>query len=161
LEVVDRDVAGVLAGPELDAPEVREDRRALVLVVLALDLERVAEQRVAAARVDAIARADRQRIASGVLRLGLHLADAVDLELADLDAFARIDAVLARVQEQHLVELLALDLERVRRRRAECAPEMEGLVAALARRLKIGAVLDDAERSHLFEHTELLQDRKV
>ncbi len=55
LEAIDADVAGVGARAPLHAPEVRKQRRTLVAPALALDAQLVADQRVAARRVDEIA----------------------------------------------------------------------------------------------------------
>src|SRR3546814_14723890 len=66
---IDADVAGVAAGAAFDAAVVAEHRRRLVARVLALELELAAEEGVAAAGVDHVARADGQRIAVRPLRL--------------------------------------------------------------------------------------------
>src|SRR3546814_10814622 len=108
---MDADVAGVAAGAAFDAAVVAEHRRRLVARVLALELELAAEEGVAAAGVDHVARAEGQRIAVGALRMHQRRAAVgAELDALHLDLLARIDAVLARVLEQHLVELLALDV---------------------------------------------------
>src|SRR3546814_5676031 len=66
---IDADVAGVAAGAAFDAAVVAEHRRRLVARVLALELELAAEEGVAAAGVDHVARAEGQRIAVGALRM--------------------------------------------------------------------------------------------
>lgn len=137
-----------------------KDRRALVLVVLALDLELVAKQGIAATGIDEIACADGDRAAIGSACRGVHRIDAGNLDAFDLDLLARIDPAFARMIEQHLVELLALDLECVWRRVAKCSTEMEGLVVALLAG-KIGAVLGYAQCANLLQHAEFLEDRQV
>ena len=57
LELVDADVAGVVAGAALDAREVREQRGALVFRVLLLEFEPVGQERVAAGGIDQLLRA--------------------------------------------------------------------------------------------------------
>src|SRR3546814_15179725 len=66
---IDADVAGVAAGAAFDAAVVAEHRRRLVARVLALELELAAEEGVAAAGVDHVARAEGQRIAVGAPRM--------------------------------------------------------------------------------------------
>src|SRR3546814_16101346 len=74
-----------------------------------LELELAAEEGVAAAGVDHVARAEGQRIAVGAPRMHQRRAAVgAELDALHLDLLERLDAVLARVFEQHLVALLAL-----------------------------------------------------
>ena len=92
--------------------------------------------------------------------LDLHADGALALEdhLEHVHALAGVDAVLARVLEQHLVELAALDLPRLRALVRLVVPEVER-----RRQLAVGAdelhaaLLDEVAALHLVQHVEPLQ----
>jgi len=63
--------------------------------------------------------------------------------------------------EQHPVEVRAPHLIGVWRAVAEGAAEREGVVAVLVVRLEVGAALEDAERPHLLEHAQTLEERQI
>src|SRR5690606_9287909 len=113
LEAVDADVAGVFAGAGLGAAEMAEDRRALVRGVAAPEAALAGKERVAAARVDHVARVHAVAAPAVVLHLDEAVALALRLDAHDLRALAGVDTGRARVLEQHAVEVLPPDLERV------------------------------------------------
>ena len=118
----------------------------------------VHQQRRLAAGVD-----DHRRphlAARAVRLLDLHADGALALEdhLEHVHALAGVDAVLARVLEQHLVELAALDLPRLRALVRLVVPEVER-----RRQLAVGAdelhaaLLDEVAALHLVQHVQPLQ----
>src|SRR4029077_6628241 len=161
LEAVEADIARIRPGARLGAAEVAEDRRTLMLPVLAAQFVFGGEKGVAAAGVDHVARLD------PVIRstLGAHPqaagARCALLELHDLVALTRAGAAFARMIEQHLVEILAPYLVGVRWAVADGTRERVGVVAALVGRLEIRPRLEHPQRAHFLHHAEALEYRQV
>src|SRR5690606_7933134 len=152
-----------LAGPPLHSAEMAEDRRRLVLAALALELELAAQEGVAAARIDHVARPHGElRAIRGDGFETLRTAIGAEGDRFHPHAVARVHAVGARVLEQQLVELRAPHLEGVVARQAQALGEAEhvGLGVRVGHG-EIGAGLAHADRAHLLQHPEPLQDRQV
>src|SRR2546430_265659 len=93
--------------------------------------------------------------------IGAHIESSVTrttlLDVQRLMALARVRTALARVREQHLVEVLPPHLVGVRRTVADRAIEGEGVVALLVVGLEVRAALVHAQRAHLLQHAEPLE----
>jgi hypothetical protein len=86
-------------------------------------------------------------------------AVAFEEHVHDMHAVERLDAVLARVVEQHLVELAAHDLPRLRTLVRLVVPEIERRRQFAGRVDELHAVLlDEVALLHLRQHVQPLQD---
>ena len=160
IEAVDADVAGVLAGARQCAAEVAENCGALMLIILAAQLHFRSQEGVAAAGIDDVPRLQPVAALAGA-HLEMSFARTGLFGRDDLMSLARIRAALARVLEEHLVEILPPDLIRMRRAVADRPAECVSVVAALIVGFKIGARLENAERPHLVQYTQPIEHRKV
>ncbi len=160
-EAVDADVAGVLAETRSCTAKVPENRRALMLQILAPQLSFGREKSIAAAGIDDVARL--QRITAALI--GAHVepggARALLLHCRHFVAFAGVGAAFAGMLVEHPVEILAPNLVGVRRALADGAGEREGVVAAPIVGFEIRAGLEYAECAHLVEHSQPLEHRKI
>src|SRR5687768_10910791 len=109
----DGDVAGVLAFAPGHAAVMTEHRRRLVALVAPLQSKLAAQECIAPARIDQVTRAHGERVVASAGVHGGRASLRIEVDPLDLGALARVDAFAARVLEEQLVELLALDVERV------------------------------------------------
>ena len=150
--------AFVAAGVAVGALPVRPDRALVQQRIPHAQLEPVLQQRRLSARIDDDLGAN---VAAPVAVGNAHAARAIALEqhVDDVHAVERLDAVLARVVEHHLIELASDDLPRLRAFVRLVVPEVERRRQLAAGIDELHAVLlDEVALLHLRQHVEPLQD---
>ena len=160
VEPEDRDVALGLAGQPRRAFEVAEQRRAVVLRVLALAAQLVGEQRVAAGGVDDEARPPRSPGAAFVLGVDAR-AVAIEAHLPHPAALDRLRAARRGVAKQQLVELGAAHLPGVGHGLVPGVDELDAGLVLVLRRHELDAVLRHADAFDLLAHAERIEQRRV
>ncbi len=149
-----------LARAALHTGKMREERRALMHLVLALQPQRGAEQGAAAGGI--------HHVVGPQLRLGTVRAPQArersirpEINAQDLGVLMRLSAAGCRMLEQQLVQVLTADLHGVARAGIQGAGEAKDVVAALIGGWKVSAELAAADGHHLVEYTQALENRHV
>jgi hypothetical protein len=162
VEPVEDDVALELALLPARVAEVPEERGAVVIRVLALHLEAVAEQRVASGGVDHEARLPLAHGAVGVHRGHAGgLARAAEVDLAHAAVLARLGDHARGAAEEDLVEFGAAHLVGDRHRAVGGVAEQEARAVGVRGRDEGRARLHHPDLGHLARDTQLLEERQV
>jgi len=156
------DVAFEVAAVALGVAEVAEDRRAVVLGILALHLEAVADQRIAAGGVDHEASAILVHGAIGVGRAHRRRGRAAaEIHLAHAAVLAGLGHHAGGAPEEDLVELGAAHLVGAGHRPIGRVGELEARDAVDVGCDERGAELFHADGFDLAGNTELLEEGHV